>query len=71
MSGLTEEDVAQHDHDLRFCNYGLPREIGIPGPGKTYFSAIYPMGPTLRKACLKVFILTFGGVEALEYFMEN
>ena len=62
MSGLTEEDVAQHDLDLRFCNYGIPYEMGYPA---------VPMGPTLRKDCMKIFIRTFGGVEALKYFTEN
>ena len=70
MTGLTEEDVAQHDLDLRFCLYGL-RKFGPLGTAKTFYLDChigYPMGPTLRKDCMKIFIRTFGGVEALRYF---
>ncbi|KKL68191.1 hypothetical protein LCGC14_2127430 [marine sediment metagenome] len=58
MLNLTVKDLAQHDHDLRFCNYG---PVGI---AKTP----WPMGSHTRKLCMKRFILTFGGVEALKYF---
>ena len=57
MPELTEEDVVQHDLDLRFCNAGN----AVP--------ATLSMSRADRRKCLERFIKEFSGPEAVDYYL--